>query len=121
MIRRPPRSTLFPYTTLFRSPLLRLTCLLRSRSPPSVGAPGSSGGRHGLASSGDGGDGLVRPHQRPVGFGLVTERRSCARSSWKPQRLGPEEFLQPPSPWPSALLDRLRGYTLPRSPSAPTD
>src|SRR5256885_7296013 len=23
MIRRPPRSTLFPYTTLFRSPLLR--------------------------------------------------------------------------------------------------
>src|SRR2546425_11168241 len=29
MIRRPPRSTLFPYTTLFRSPLLveRLTTL----------------------------------------------------------------------------------------------
>src|SRR5260370_20568198 len=25
MIRRPPRSTLFPYTTLFRSPLLRRT------------------------------------------------------------------------------------------------
>src|SRR3712207_8919405 len=24
MIRRPPRSTLFPYTTLFRSPLLNL-------------------------------------------------------------------------------------------------
>src|SRR5260221_3742143 len=24
MIRRPPRSTLFPYTTLFRSPVLRL-------------------------------------------------------------------------------------------------
>src|SRR5256885_3988588 len=24
MIRRPPRSTLFPYTTLFRSPLLHL-------------------------------------------------------------------------------------------------
>src|SRR3712207_7987578 len=24
MIRRPPRSTLFPYTTLFRSPLLQL-------------------------------------------------------------------------------------------------
>src|SRR5258708_14385349 len=24
MIRRPPRSTLFPYTTLFRSPILRL-------------------------------------------------------------------------------------------------
>src|SRR2546421_9441948 len=25
MIRRPPRSTLFPYTTLFRSPLLRMS------------------------------------------------------------------------------------------------
>src|SRR5688572_31725406 len=30
MLRRPPRSTLFPYTTLFRSPLLR----------PTVTAPG---------------------------------------------------------------------------------
>src|SRR2546430_12261962 len=26
MIRRPPRSTLFPYTTLFRSPLPRRPC-----------------------------------------------------------------------------------------------
>src|SRR5690349_22316432 len=26
MIRRPPRSTLFPYTTLFRSKLARYTC-----------------------------------------------------------------------------------------------
>src|SRR2546429_1611593 len=26
MIRRPPRSTLFPYTTLFRSQVSRLTC-----------------------------------------------------------------------------------------------
>src|SRR5690349_22529717 len=32
MIRRPPRSTLFPYTTLFRS---RLVCSLRS-SPASL-------------------------------------------------------------------------------------
>src|SRR5256885_3669955 len=32
MIRRPPRSTLFPYTTLFRSSLLRIVpwrCMLR--------------------------------------------------------------------------------------------
>src|SRR3989440_12220267 len=28
MIRRPPRSTLFPYTTLFRSPLAHLTARL---------------------------------------------------------------------------------------------
>src|SRR5260221_7577473 len=30
MIRRPPRSTLFPYTTLFRSPS-QLSCLCASR------------------------------------------------------------------------------------------
>src|SRR2546425_3995205 len=29
MIRRPPRSTLFPYTTLFRSPILQLRHHLR--------------------------------------------------------------------------------------------
>src|SRR3712207_8787260 len=32
MIRRPPRSTLFPYTTLFRSPSLRVG-LQRQRQP----------------------------------------------------------------------------------------
>src|SRR5256885_6451251 len=30
MIRRPPRSTLFPYTTLFRSPAVACECLLRA-------------------------------------------------------------------------------------------
>src|SRR2546422_2943496 len=34
MIRRPPRSTLFPYTTLFRSPLLRLLNRVRCRDIP---------------------------------------------------------------------------------------
>src|SRR5258708_10771259 len=32
MIRRPPRSTLFPYTTLFRSPLIGLTGSLGTAS-----------------------------------------------------------------------------------------
>src|SRR6202451_4748032 len=35
MIRRPPRSTLFPYTTLFRSNLCRLWCGQRFAPPPS--------------------------------------------------------------------------------------
>src|SRR5258708_15027346 len=39
MIRRPPRSTLFPYTTLFRSPAPRLRAAtdrtLRAAHPPS--------------------------------------------------------------------------------------
>src|SRR5256885_9086366 len=34
MIRRPPRSTLFPYTTLFRS--LTRACILARHMPPSV-------------------------------------------------------------------------------------
>src|SRR3712207_9093553 len=48
MIRRPPRSTLFPYTTLFRSPS-SLSPLQRTRSAPSAsvvcrsGSSGSTG------------------------------------------------------------------------------
>src|SRR5688572_31198053 len=34
MIRRPPRSTLFPYTTLFRSPGSRRPHHVRNRRPP---------------------------------------------------------------------------------------
>src|SRR2546429_2677676 len=33
MIRRPPRSTLFPYTTLFRSPRRRSLRMRRNRQP----------------------------------------------------------------------------------------
>src|SRR5258705_2630449 len=40
MIRRPPRSTLFPYTTLFRSPGLQVF-----RAPVSGAACGVAGGR----------------------------------------------------------------------------
>src|SRR2546428_8242396 len=43
MIRRPPRSTLFPYTTLFRSP----------RRAPRTGAGGPAGGRRPPARRGD--------------------------------------------------------------------
>src|SRR5438128_6583795 len=50
MIRRPPRSTLFPYTTLFRSQALgesghRSCLLLTSREqPPELGPPRGEGG-----------------------------------------------------------------------------
>src|SRR2546429_6542579 len=36
MIRRPPRSTLFPYTTLFRSRIVTWKASLRSASAPSA-------------------------------------------------------------------------------------
>src|SRR2546430_2904081 len=39
MIRRPPRSTLFPYTTLFRSAELRAACSpIRDRGVPGPGS-----------------------------------------------------------------------------------
>src|SRR2546426_2766112 len=38
MIRRPPRSTLFPYTTLFRSPVAQWI----EHKPPELGAAGSN-------------------------------------------------------------------------------
>src|ERR1035441_3077274 len=43
MIRRPPRSTLFPYTTLFRSPTLRIHTL---RHVPAAAAGEPVGGAH---------------------------------------------------------------------------
>src|SRR3712207_6996071 len=65
MIRRPPRSTLFPYTTLFRS-WLRAG---RPRSPRGAACGAPKGGRGGLppprgrrgGSSSCGGGGRCRP------------------------------------------------------------
>src|SRR3712207_7341991 len=42
MIRRPPRSTLFPYTTLFRSG--SDTCVMTLRTQVRLPMPGSGGG-----------------------------------------------------------------------------
>src|SRR5256885_12779519 len=44
MIRRPPRSTLFPYTTLFRSPCATPAAPITSPSTPSA-SPASSSSR----------------------------------------------------------------------------
>src|SRR2546427_4356135 len=43
MIRRPPRSTLFPYTTLFRSALMMFDNLSISGVPPPPPPPGGGG------------------------------------------------------------------------------
>src|SRR5258708_19525173 len=56
MIRRPPRSTLFPYTTLFRS-LLRVV-------------PGSGGG---ISAAFDGGDGELSRQCAQVFSGSVAD------------------------------------------------
>src|SRR2546427_8930231 len=77
MIRRPPRSTLFPYTTLFRSPR-RVRRGRAARRPLDHGAPG--GGHallHGRAGRrvGDGKDAGMTMHVgwlRGCGAALVT-------------------------------------------------
>src|SRR2546422_6194021 len=62
MIRRPPRSTLFPYTTLFRSPVPQ---------PSGGGAPAvpTTRGRRG-----DRREGPVRSDDRPRAAGAVSPR-----------------------------------------------
>src|SRR2546426_1037230 len=55
MIRRPPRSTLFPYTTLFRS-LVHAAC---EPAPPPAREPGEGG--HDPGKGGEGDDGEVIP------------------------------------------------------------
>src|SRR2546426_12087681 len=62
MIRRPPRSTLFPYTTLFRSPPL-----LWRRAPLLVGYKILSDGRVGLWAYG------VPFYQTAASWSLVTD------------------------------------------------
>src|SRR3712207_7225660 len=71
MIRRPPRSTLFPYTTLFRSPVW-------FSSPPAAAAASSRSSRHPSSAApavfhdrariyvrgGDGGNGVVSFRRR---------------------------------------------------------
>src|SRR2546422_5762996 len=50
MIRRPPRSTLFPYTTLFRSPDISPARTPNS-AKPTAPSPGWGGWRRGSAAS----------------------------------------------------------------------
>src|SRR5258707_8150222 len=61
MIRRPPRSTLFPYTTLFRSPpppRQNVPARIASNNPQLRNAGGTNPGRNGA---------LRRPRPRPAG------------------------------------------------------
>src|SRR2546426_8937013 len=61
MIRRPPRSTLFPYTTLFRSRRREIESLQEraQMAPPSVAALGAIPGRAAAESAQAPGQGLV--------------------------------------------------------------
>src|ERR1051326_4007863 len=78
MIRRPPRSTLFPYTTLFRSPR-------RPRAP-------SRRSLHALAPSGPA---PCHDAARDVEDGDFTHARELARDSF--QRAKPRTYLDGPA------------------------
>src|SRR2546430_12278781 len=87
MIRRPPRSTLFPYTTLFRSSGVVVSCQA-SRSPKSVlrGDPQivrAGGVERWLASSHNGSDVITDSGQRAVGVvqDLGQDRKSTRLNS----------------------------------------
>src|SRR6266567_7400679 len=74
MIRRPPRSTLFPYTTLFRSPAAAAAA--RQRGAPSGDGAARGRAQRAATAAGHGGDGgaaavrdlpdPVRNHERPA-------------------------------------------------------
>src|SRR2546427_9098411 len=61
MIRRPPRSTLFPYTTLFRSQLHPQRAQVLLQALPSLGA----GDRHDVRAPGE------EPRERELGRGAA--------------------------------------------------
>src|SRR3712207_8311403 len=85
MIRRPPRSTLFPYTTLFRSGSDRLRSRLRVRRRPCGPGPGGAGFPEGAGRGTTPLGGRVR--------GLAQEQRTPARSEENTSELQSRQYL----------------------------
>src|SRR3712207_7344992 len=80
MIRRPPRSTLFPYTTLFRSPGGQRGLACRPHRPPPTGVRRAArllGGHRGPASAGPPG----RAGSVPGGPRAARDRKSTRLNS----------------------------------------
>src|SRR2546430_17589407 len=104
MIRRPPRSTLFPYTTLFRSVLVEDVALVlmgaeageQTPTPPALlggggprrgGGRDSAGGRGGLRPGGGGGllpaDVVGHIYQSPITLCYQTQAEKLAEGCEK--------------------------------------
>src|SRR3989449_11458505 len=103
MIRRPPRSTLFPYTTLFRSyGVLGLP-------EPVNHLHGVHGARRGVCSGSDEAERALG--DRDSGLGIrektsMTDRRDFIRALGA-AALGPALLPRAPSPYPRAPLRKL--------------
>src|SRR3712207_7262727 len=79
MIRRPPRSTLFPYTTLFRSLEHRGSCTRVPRDRETARSRRQRGDSHGEAAGGDRGRARwLALHDQPHGPG---DRKSTRLNS----------------------------------------
>src|SRR2546427_11687726 len=79
MIRRPPRSTLFPYTTLFRSVLrARLSPTARHDEPCAGAHPGRAPDRLAIGELGAGGD-RARVHHDDIRRLAEGHRAEAAR------------------------------------------
>src|SRR2546422_20415 len=95
MIRRPPRSTLFPYTTLFRS------ALLPRRDDPGVRRGRRTDDAGGVHAAGPDGD--RKSTRLNSSHGYISYAVFCLK---KKNRIAPREFL--PwfwSRWPAPSLD----------------
>src|SRR3712207_7655414 len=77
MIRRPPRSTLFPYTTLFRSRLSHQ----KPRRTPGVGGDGHDGAGQRPVPAASGGFYLLRARGRAGGPGGQDRKSTRLNSS----------------------------------------
>src|SRR2546423_5665497 len=92
MIRRPPRSTLFPYTTLFRSPRFfvpehgTMFTLALVRFPPTATKEiqylNAKGGKRTSADRKSGSAGMPRPISYAVFCLKKKKARTCLRDSW---------------------------------------
>src|SRR5438105_11668277 len=77
MLRRPPRSTLFPYTTLFRSLTVNEARPRTDRGPGNYGNRGGGGGYGGGGGGGYGGGGRDKDRDR----GPSRDRKSTRLNS----------------------------------------
>src|SRR3989442_3854073 len=82
MIRRPPRSTLFPYTTLFRSPKVEIAKTLDAKTPGQVRLTSTSPdtGRRTWRSEEHTSELQSRPH---LVCRLLLEKKKNLRSPWR--------------------------------------
>src|SRR3712207_7367524 len=87
MIRRPPRSTLFPYTTLFRS------AIRRRRSPAHADCSTARRGARTVSRRGGGRRDALRLRHRDVRVGGLGERAAPPRSEEHTSELQSRQYL----------------------------